>query len=70
MEFAYNELEREKYLRIDAQLKLLDFQIRQVSNEQQMLYKSILKRAKIPEEKWRKVVFYPDRVELKEENND
>ena len=66
MRIEFTELEREKKLRIEAQLQLLDEQARRLQGEREMLLRSILARGGA-EAAVEKAVFYADRVEIPEE---
>ena len=66
MRIEFTELEREKKLRIEAQLQLLEEQARRLQGEREMLLRSILARGGA-EAAVEKAVFYADRVEIPEE---
>lgn len=62
----YTELERERKLRIETQMALLEEQARRLQGEREMLLRSILARSGA-EASVEKAVFYADRVEIPEE---
>ena len=57
MRIPYTELEREKKMRIEAQLALLQEQANRLVSERAALFNSILDRGKVPQEKRAKAIF-------------
>ena len=69
MRIDYTDLEKEKKLRIEAQLALLQEQANRLVAERQALFNSILERAKVKSQKGNQEVFsakfYGDYAEVK-----
>jgi len=57
MKIEYTELEREKKLRIETQLELLQEQANRLVGERAALFNSILDRGKVPPEKRAGAIF-------------
>ena len=66
MRIDYTELEREKKLRIETQMALLEEQARRLQGEREALLRSILARSGA-EAAVEKALFHPDRAEIPEE---
>jgi|GEM_PF-5328056 len=63
MRIEFTELEREKKLRIEAQLQLLQAQGRILSSEREELLRGILAKAAVPEATWPAVRVLDDHIE-------
>jgi hypothetical protein len=66
MRIEFTELEREKKLRIEAQLQLLQVQGQVVSAERETLLRGILVKAAVPESMWPTVGVFDDHLEVPE----
>jgi hypothetical protein len=66
MRIEFTELEREKKLRIEAQLQLLQVQGQVVSAERETLLRGILVKAAVAEATWPTVTIFDDHIEVPE----
>lgn len=66
MKIEYTELEREKKMRIEAQLALLQEQANRLVAERAALFNGILERGKVPKDKREGAVFSAVDVEIVE----
>ena len=64
MRIEYNELEKEKVRRIQAELQVLQLQANQLMQERNELYRSILNRAKVTLKQGTEAQFYTDHLEV------
>jgi len=66
MRIPYTELEREKKMRIEAQLALLQEQANRLVAEREQLFNNILERGKVPQEKRASAIFNATEVVIEE----
>jgi len=66
MKIEYTELEKEKKMRIEAQLALLQEQANRLVSERAELFNSILDRGKVPQKKRAKAMFTATEVVIEE----